>query len=341
MSGASGIAPPSATRLFCMFEDRVLELRPPGAPGGVMRVRRKQRVGVTARHPPVVVVHGATFCSALFDLPLAGYSLLTALADAGRVVYAIDIRGYGLSLGPGVMDEAPDRHPPFADAAAAVEDIATAVTFILGQHGARRLDLVGFSWGTITSACFAGENPDKVARLVLYAPLYSHTRPIWVGAEKNAPGEQPRLGAYRLISEAGIVARWDADLPAGQASRFRDDTIAPMLFDAVAAFDPRAQSRSPPAFRCPNGALKDLVQVLAGQRLFEPAKLTMPVLLVRGEHDLTSIDADVRRLLSLIPSPVKHYKMITPGSHFLCIERNREVLYEELTKFLNDRWSDQ
>jgi hypothetical protein len=33
--------------------------------------------------------------------------------------------------------------------------------------------------------------------------------------------------------------------------------------------------------------------------------------------------------------------MITPGSHFLCIERNREVLYEELTKFLNERWSDQ
>jgi pimeloyl-ACP methyl ester carboxylesterase len=63
------------------------------------------------------------------------------------------------------MDEAPDRHPPFADAAAAVEDIATAVTFILGQHGARRLDLVGFSWGTITSARFAGRIPTKLRGL--------------------------------------------------------------------------------------------------------------------------------------------------------------------------------
>jgi pimeloyl-ACP methyl ester carboxylesterase len=335
------MAPPIAMRPFCMFEDRVFELRPPGASGGVVRVRRKQRVGVTGRHPPVVVVHGATFCSALFDLPLAGYSLLTALADAGRVVYAIDIRGYGASLGPGVMDEPPDCNPPFADAASAVEDIATVVTFVLNQHGARNLDLIGFSWGTITSARFAGENPDKIARLALYAPIYSHTRPIWIGAEKNAPGQKPRLGAYRLISEASIVARWDADLPAGQALRFRDDTIAPMLFDVSAALDPHAGSHNPPAFRCPNGAIKDLMQVFAGQRLFEPAKLTMPVLLVRGEHDLTSIDADARRLLSLIPSPVKHYKVIARGSHFLCIERNREVLYEELIKFLNERWSDQ
>jgi len=324
-----------------MFEDRVFELRPPGAPGGVLRVRRKQRVGVTAHRPPALVVHGATFCSALFDLPLAGYSLLAALAAAGRAVYAIDIRGYGLSLGPGVMDEPSDRHPPFADAAAAVDDIAAAVTFVLNQHGARMLDLIGFSWGTITASRFAGDNPDKITRLVLYAPIYSYTRPVWISTDKDEPRDRPRLDAYRLISQASIVARWDADLPAGQASGFRDDAVPPLLFEVVAALDPRAQSHNPPVFRCPNGAIMDLMQVFKGQPLLDPARLTMPVLLVRGEHDLTSIDADARRLLSLIVSPVKHYKVITPGSHFLCIERNCEALHETLTGFLNERWSDQ
>jgi pimeloyl-ACP methyl ester carboxylesterase len=306
----------------------------------VLRLRRKQHVGANAQHPPILIVHGATFCSALFDLPLAGYSLMAALAEVGRAVYAVDIRGYGASRGPGVMDEPPERNPPFADATAAVEDIATAVAFVLNQHGARKLDLVGFSWGTITAARFAGDHPDKVARLALYAPIYTHTRPIWIDQTKE-PRERERLEAYRLVSEASVTARWDADLPAGQASRFRDDAVPALLFDATAALDPRAKSRNPPAFRCPNGAIKDLMLVFAGQRPFDPARLTMPVLLVRGEHDLTSIDADARSLLSLIASPVKYYKVITPGSHFLCIERNREALYEVLTGFLNERWSDQ
>src|SRR5262249_33535365 len=264
-----------------------------------------------------------------------------ALAAAGRAVYAIDIRGYGLSLGPGVMDEPSDRHPPFADAAAAVDDIAAAVTFVLNQHGARMLDLIGFSWGTITASRFAGDNPAKPRRLVPCAPIYSSTRPVWISTDKDEPRDRPRLDAYRLISQASIVARWDADLPAGQASGFRDDAVPPLLFEVVAALDPRAQSHNPPVFRCPNGAIMDLMQVFKGQPLLDPARLTMPVLLVRGEHDLTSIDADARRLLSLIVSPVKHYKVITPGSHFLCIERNCEALHETLTGFLNERWSDQ
>jgi pimeloyl-ACP methyl ester carboxylesterase len=324
-----------------MFEDRVFQLRGSDAPGGVLRVRRKQRQGASAQCRPVIIVHGATFCGSLFDLPLAGYSLMTALADGGRVIYAIDIRGYGRSLGPGLMDEPPDCNPPFADASAAVEDIKTAVEFVLEQHRTAELDLMGFSWGAITSARYAGENPDKIARLALYAPIYSHTRPIWVAAGKDQSGERRRLGAYRLVSQASIMARWDAELPAGETSLFRDDAILPILFEITAALDPHAQSRDPPAFSCPNGAIRDLMHVLDGQRLFDPTKLTMPVLIVRGKHDLTSTDEDARKLLSLISSPVKHYKVIEPGSHFLCIERNREVLYEELNRFLTQRGSDQ
>ena len=38
-----------------------------------------------AIHPPVLLVHGATFGAALFDLPLAGYSLMRELAGSGRL----------------------------------------------------------------------------------------------------------------------------------------------------------------------------------------------------------------------------------------------------------------
>src|SRR5262249_8964676 len=152
----------------------------------------------------------------------------------------------------------------------------------------------------------------------------SSMRPIWPTTAASNAGEEPHLDAYRLVSEAGILARWDADLPAGGASQFREDAVPRALFDVVAALDPRSRSRNPPAFRCPNGALRDLMRIFAGKRAFDPGKLSMPVLLVRGEQDLTSTDADARTLMSLIASPAKRYRVIAPGSHFLCIERNRE-----------------
>jgi pimeloyl-ACP methyl ester carboxylesterase len=315
---------------FPMFEDRVFQLRGAEAPGGVLCVRRKQPPDPDLRHPPVLLVHGATLCASLFDLPLAGYSLMQALAERGRVVYALDIRGYGYSLGPGVMDEPQDCNPPFADAVAALEDVGITVKFALDHYGESKLDLIGFSWGTIPCARYAGENPDKIAHLALYAPIHSETRPLWSGSESE------RLGAYRLVSLSDIAERWEDELPKGlAASVFRDEPIFPIVFEVIAALDPTARSRRPYAFRCPNGALKDLMDLVNGKRLFDPTKLTMPVLLVRGNGDLTSTDADARNLLSLIPSPVKHYRVITPGSHFLCIERNRRTLYQELSQFLD------
>ncbi len=60
--------------------------------------------------PPVLLLHGASFGSALFDLPLAGYSLMQEFARGGRFVYAVDVRGYGASIGNGVMSAPPGGH---------------------------------------------------------------------------------------------------------------------------------------------------------------------------------------------------------------------------------------
>src|SRR5262249_47773011 len=111
-------------------------------------------------------------------------------------------------------------------------------------------------------------------------------------------------------------------------------SIADFLFDAAAAVDQQAASRTPPAFRCSNGALDDLATVASGKPLFDPSKLTMPLLLVRGEHDTTSTDRDARVLFAVAASRDKHYRIISPGSHFLCIERNRETLHNEFDAFL-------
>lgn len=324
-----------------MFETQLLRIEAPRA-GRISLGLHEMRPPGDRRLPPVLLLHGATFAAALFDLPRPGYSLMAALAGAGRAVYALDIRGYGASVGQTgqvdqVMDEAPQAHPPFAGAAEAVQDLEAAVSFVGRRCAAPAVDLIGFSWGTIAAARFAGTHPQTVRRLALYAPLFAERNPAWVDRIADARDRSrlaPAFGAYRLVTAASVIERWNNDLPGGNPELFREDGVAELVFDTLAALDPRSQLQTPRAFRCPNGALADLVQVFNGRPLYDPAKLTMPVLLVRGEHDTTSTATDAQRLLARIASPVKRYRVIARASHFLCIERNRAKLYDELGDFL-------
>jgi pimeloyl-ACP methyl ester carboxylesterase len=318
-----------------MIHAQVLQTAPDD--GGIrLGLIEKRPATLDPRLPPLLVLHGATFGAGLFDLPRPGYSLLNAMATAGRMVYALDIRGYGRSRAPAVMDMPPNQHPPFARATAAVADVVAAVEFILALRGARSLDLAGFSWGTVVAALFAAAQPTKVSRLAVYAPLYAARNEPWLDRIADL-ADRNRLaatyGAYRLITAADVAARWDADLPPGDAECFRESGIAELLFDAPAALDPAAAGRDPPAFRCPNGALADMVEVFNGRPLYNPVSLHMPVLLVRGGADTTSTDEDCRALLAHVASHEKRYEVISPGSHFLCIERNRAVLYDCLQNF--------
>jgi alpha-beta hydrolase superfamily lysophospholipase len=314
------------------LETRLLRTSAPGASAIQLGILEKRPAALDPGRPPVLLLHGATLAGRLFDLPRADYSLMAALAGAGRAVYALDVRGFGTSLGGAVMEAPPSQHPPFAGVDEAVKDVAAAVDVILARHPAAALDLVGFSWGAVVAARFAGDNPGKVARLALYAPLYEKIDAAWLGDVAGGPDRRP-LGAYRLVTLEGLIRRWNGDLPAADASAYREDGIPELVFAMLAALDPSAPSRRPPAFRCPNGPLADIGRICSGEQLYDPARLTMPTLLVRGDDDTTSTHAAAVRLLAAIASPGKRYRVIAPGSHFLCIEKNRTALYEHLNDF--------
>jgi pimeloyl-ACP methyl ester carboxylesterase len=287
-------------------------------------------------HPPVLLVHGATFGSALFDLSVPGYSLMQALARGGRFVYAVDIRGYGASNGNSVMNSPPAAHPPFSRARHAVEDIGVAVSEIRRRQGVRSIDMIGFSWGTITAGWYASERVADIRRLVLYAPLFAEKNMMWLDRIGD-PADRSRLaghfGAYRLITMADVVARWDSDAP-GNPRDVREDGVVESLFEAAARLDALAGSYHPPAFRCPNGAFADLIEVFNGRPLYDPRTIEAPVLMVRGACDTTSTASDMRRLEAAIGSAEKSCLEIPDGSHFLCVEKNRMSLYRAITAYL-------
>lgn len=125
-----------------------------------------QRLAVAGDAGPqrqILLVHGLTYSSHEFDVNVADYSLARYLARQGFAVWTLDVAGYGRS------QEVKDGFAP--DSAYAARDIAAAAEKILQVTGAKRLDVLGWSWGTVTSSLFAIEHPELVNKLVLYAPI--------------------------------------------------------------------------------------------------------------------------------------------------------------------------
>src|SRR5262249_7361702 len=144
-------------------------------PGITLQVlnRHPASLGKVAPERVVLFVHGATFpVAAAFDMDLPGGSWMANLAQRGFDVDAVDVRGYGGPAPAPAMDQDPAANPPFAVTRDAVHDVSAAVELIFKRRGIDRLNIIGWSWGTTTMATYAAENPAKVLKLVLFAPVW-------------------------------------------------------------------------------------------------------------------------------------------------------------------------
>ena len=130
----------------------------------------------------LLFVHGSTYPAHTgFDIPLGGQSWMEYIASRGYDVYCLDVRGYGRSTRPKAMDEPPQNNPPVARTPDAVKDITAVLNFILKRRSIAKLNLLGWSWGCTLMATTAIQNPDKTARLMLYAPGWLRTTPSPLG----------------------------------------------------------------------------------------------------------------------------------------------------------------
>ena len=111
----------------------------------------------------ILLLHGVTYSSHEFDVDYKDYSLVDRLAEEGYRVWTLDIAGFGQS------EEVKDGFMPDSDYAA--EDIAAAVDTITKETGEDKIDVLGWSWGTVTVGRFAAKYPEHVDKVVLYAPI--------------------------------------------------------------------------------------------------------------------------------------------------------------------------
>jgi pimeloyl-ACP methyl ester carboxylesterase len=282
----------------------------------------------------VLFVHGATYpadCS--FDLKLDGTSWMGYIAARGYDVYLLDLRGYGKSTRPKEMAERPDANGPIVRGDIAVKDIAAVVDFILKRRNIPRLDLMGWSWGTTLMATYATQNPTKVERLVLYAPVWIRQTPSLVQA---GPGP---LGAYRVVTREQARQRWYTGVPENKKA----DLIPTGWFDAWAdatwATDPVGAKADPPVIRAPNGVVADGIDFFgAGKPYYDPAKISVPTLLVDAEWDRDAPPYMAQTLFPLlVNAPGKRYVELAEGTHTIMMEKNRMKLFEAVQAFLDQQ----
>ncbi|WP_280151837.1 alpha/beta fold hydrolase [Piscinibacter sp. XHJ-5] len=310
------------------------EFHVPSKSAGIELFVRNKRVKGAQAFPSsriVLFVHGVTFPSeSTFDLSLDGLSWMDYIARAGYDVYLVDVRGYGGSTRPAAMSEPPDRNPPVATLAEAVDDVDAAVDFIRRRRHVERINLIGWSWGTAIMGRYAASHGDKVERLVLYAPVWQRTT-----QSPAAPGTDAKT-AYRLVNVAAARSRWLAGV-----ARDKQEQLVPRgWFEtwvaANLATDPWGSNRLPPVMRAPNGGLPAPQPSGDWVPPYDPVLIKAPTLLVKGEWDADTPSSMAQALFPLLANaPVKQYVEIGEGTHSIMLERNRMQLFRVVLSFLD------
>jgi pimeloyl-ACP methyl ester carboxylesterase len=305
-------------------------------PGIEIYVRNKRPAEMKSFRPErtLLFVHGATYpAHTAFDLALDGLSWMDYIAARGYDVYLLDIRGYGKSTRPKELAEKPDANPPIVRTETAVKDISTVVDFILKRRNIPRLVPLGWSWGTFSTPAYATQNPGKVERLVLYAP-------IWIGmtgrlavAEAGA-----RLPAYRTVTREAARTRWYNGVPEDKKATLIPAGFFDAWADATFASDAEGAKMNPPILRAPNGVMADCAEYWwAGKAYYDPAKVTAPALLVTAAWDTDVPPTMARTLFPLLKnSPGKRLVELAQGTHNVMMETNRLELFEAVQKFLDE-----
>jgi pimeloyl-ACP methyl ester carboxylesterase len=251
----------------------------------------------------VLLAHGAGTPGRIgFDLqvpdrPGATYSLMEHLAGQGFDVFAVDYQNYGRS----------DQHPCglCVTTQVAANDVDAVVDYIRKLRGVDKVHLLGWSWGTTVTGLFTMQHPEKVKRLVLYAP------PVW-----RAPRGQAPTAEFRTVTPDTSRGLFE---PAASDASAIDAWVK-----EVGQWGPKA----------PNGVLVDL---LTKMPITDPAKITAPTMIILGDLDrLTPISQpELPGFFAALPNTDKQLIIVPGAGHALTVQKPRLRFYGEVAKWFS------
>jgi pimeloyl-ACP methyl ester carboxylesterase len=259
----------------------------------------------------VLFVHGSSMAAQpTFDLQVPGRpdsSVMDWFAKRGYDTWCVDMEGYGRS----------DKHRDInCDISNGVDDIAAATDYITKTRGVQKFLLYGISSGALRVGLFAERYPDRVARLATDAP-------VWTGEGSPTLEErrkkQPQFEQVnrRPIDRAFLHSVFDRDHPGCAEERVID-----VFADAVLALDDSV----------PTGTYVDMCSRLP---VIDPAKITCPTILMRGQFDGIAGFDDLMEFFKRLPNPDKQFAVMPGISHASFQQINYMIVYHILYSFFS------
>jgi pimeloyl-ACP methyl ester carboxylesterase len=263
-----------------------------------------------AQRGTVLFVHGSSMASQpTFDLQVPGRpdsSVMEWFAARGFDTWCLDNEGYGRS----------DKSRPINfDISNGADDLAAASAYVLKNSAAKQLFVYGISSGALKAGLFAQRHPERVARLALDAFVWTgEGSPTLAERRKKLPEFQSKN--RRPIDRAFVQSIFARDHP-GTA----DDATIEAFAKAILALDESV----------PTGTYVDMCSKLP---LVDPAKLTVPTLLMRGQWDgIAGVD-DLIEFFKRLPNPDKQFCVMPGISHASFQQKNYLMVYHILHAFL-------
>jgi alpha-beta hydrolase superfamily lysophospholipase len=246
----------------------------------------------------VLLIHGRTWSTVPdFDLQVAGeeLSLMDGLVERGIAAYGLDLRGYGQTPRDPSGWNTPDR---------AADDVANALAWIRTRHPHVPVHLFGWSLGSMVSQLTAQRYPERLERLVLFGYPY---RPGWSRPEELPTGEPPRSPTTAEAAASDFITP-------GSISRRAVDTYVTAALEA----DP---------------VRSDWTHGHEWNAL-DPAAVTVPTLLLQGEHDPLSPTEAQFLLFDGLGTADKAWVVVPGGDHAAFLETPRSYFLAAMEAFL-------
>jgi pimeloyl-ACP methyl ester carboxylesterase len=266
-------------------------------------------VGEPSGKPAVVFVHGSSMASQpTFDLTVPGRpdsSVMDWFSRRGFACWSVDMEGYGRS----------DKRRDIAcDIANGADDLAAATAYMRDTRGIERVMAYGISSGALRAALFAARHPQRVSRLALDAF-------VWTG--EGAPTLEQRrrkLPEFKARNRRPIDRAFVESIFARDHPGCAEPSVVAAFADAILALDDSM----------PNGTYVDMC---ANLPIVDPAKITMPTLVMRGQYDGIAALDDLIEFFRLLPNPDKQFAMMPGISHASFQQKNYLIAYHILHAF--------
>jgi pimeloyl-ACP methyl ester carboxylesterase len=196
------------------------------------------------------------------------------------------------------------------------DDCKAASDYIGTLRGPRPLLVYGISSGALRAAMFAERNPDRVGRLALDAM-------VWTG--ENSPTlieRKKKLAEFRTrnrrpMDKAFVYSIFNRDHP-GTA----EDRVIEAFADAILSLDDSV----------PTGTYVDMCAHLP---VVDPAKITMPTVIMRGQWDGIASFDDLIAFFRRLPNPDKQFAVMPGISHASFQQKNYMLVYHILHGFFS------